>query len=214
MKHICGTTKEEHTRKENMSRGWLRAPSKQYQIAKPVCPESLIPRFMNTAKLWEPGYLPLLTSPHSNRSFSECVSNRAPSGTDPKARMSTLLLSVVEWTSRLKVILTGSPSSWNLRTTSPVIVKFQMLILIDTLLAHSLSSCVRKVAEARSAGSTPAATIAIRMVAIPSRIWQLMSTGFFCAWKGNWRKSIANLRDHPHLPFGLLLKQEDLRKMK
>jgi len=39
-----------------------------------------------------------------------------------------------------------------------------------------------------------------------------VSAGFLCAWRGNWQKSIANLRDRPHLPFGLLLKREDLGK--
>ena len=55
--------------------------------------------------------------------------------------------------------------------------------LIDALPANSLSSCVRKVAEARSAGSMLAATIAIRTVAIPSRIWQCQ-VAFFVLEEG------------------------------
>jgi len=113
------------------------------------------------------GYLPLLTSLHSKRSFSEYVSNCALGGEDSKKEWTLLFLedfmsqNTFHWFTVFPESSSYIPHMINLNHW-----------LIGALLANSLSSCVRKVAEARSAGSTLAVTIAIRTVAIPSRIWQ------------------------------------------
>ena len=207
MKHVHNHRKNKRTRRENTSRGRPRVLGKQKRLTKPVCPRSLMSRNHECHEVVKKVYLPLLTSPHSKDSFSEYVSNCALSLEDSKKEWAPFFhpllrelhepryLSLVH--RRLEIVELHPPHD-----------KFKYW-LIDTLLANSLSSCVRKVAEARSAGSTIAATIAARMVEIPSRIWQCQLT---CAWRGNWnwRKSIANPKDHPHPPFGLLLKQEDL----
>ena len=207
MKHVHNHRKNKRTRRENTSRGWPRVLGKQKQLTKPVCPRILMSQNHEYHEVMKTGYLPLLTSLHSKDSFSEYVSNCALSVEDSKKEWAPffhpLLRELHE--SRYLSLVHRLPGIAELH---PPHDKFKYR-LIDTLLANSLSSCVRKVAEVRSAGSMIAATIAARMVAMPSRIWQFQ---LICAWRGNWnwQKSIANLKDHPHLPFGLLLKQEDL----
>jgi len=169
MKHVCDPRKNGHTKKENTSRGWPRVLSRRNRITKLVCPRSLMSQIHECHEVAKTGYLPLLTSLHSKRSFSEYVSNCTLSE-DSKKEWALLFHPFLEnfmsqntfhWFTVFSESSSYIPHMINLNHW-----------LIGALLANSLSSCVRKVAEARSAGSTLAATIAIRTVAIPSRIWQ------------------------------------------
>ena len=190
-----------------MSRGWPRVLDRRDRITKLVCPRSLMPQIHECHEVVKTGYLPLFTSLHSKRSFSEYVSNWPLSGEESKK----------EWAFFFHPLLGELHESKYLSLVHhlPGIAELhpphdQFEIWIDRRLTSEFSLLLRKKSRRSQVCRKYAGCYDSNKDSCNTLEDLTVSGGFLCTWRGNWQKSIANLRDHPRLPFELLLKQEDL----